>query len=217
MDLPGLLEAMSLNDENNSKHTIKMKFTKKQFDAYLVACNIFNSISLDPRFNDFVKEIMGEDIEVKYITTQLVNPIVKSVEKVTNEEIKSLVKKEKGSSKNGPSRESYFTSPVNITAKGRTLYSYVKDNIEFELRHPIKEGFICFTDLRKMLNVYLETNNLKKAQGTIFDSKMQELASETFDQEKEGLLVTYIDEKKTLLIPKGQNKVMHKIIKEIMT
>jgi hypothetical protein len=189
----------------NSKN-IKLKFTRKQFASFLTACDIFKTLSEHQNFNDYVNEVLGGNVEINSVTKQLVDPILKATEKIQNPEIKSLLRDQqpiKATSK------SYFTEPIQMTSACRQLYNAVTNNISFNLRYSIDDDIVCITDIRKMLTAYFVQNKLKKPEGTVFDEFLQTIApkmSATLDTSVES------SEK---IIPKGDIKTVHAIIKEI--
>lgn len=192
----------------NSKN-IKLRFTRKQFESFTSACNILNSLSSHPRFNEYIKNVLGDDVDIKSIRKQLIDPILQAREKIHNPEIKAQFRDENTVKK---STKSYFTEPIEMTDACLMLYETVKEHIEFELRHPAHENLVCFTDIRKMLTIYFDMNNLKTPQGTVFTDLLQKLAPNTYA----SLKTTMEDvEDSEILIPKGDKKTVHAIAKEI--
>jgi len=187
---------------------IKLKFTKHQYQQYVTACNIFTCIADHPNFNDFIKSVLGNDIDIRSIRKQLVNPIIQSTQKIANTEVKALFPKPQRATTN---KNSYFTAPIPLTDTCNMLYNKVSQHLSFDLRHPIHEQVICVTDIRKILNVYFTKNNLKKPQGIEYDYFLQQITPNTFDNIKEQL----ITDKNILLIPKSNHKIIHAIVKEL--
>jgi hypothetical protein len=192
----------------NSKN-IKLKFTRKQFENFQTACDIFTVVVSHPSFNDYVKTVLGNDVEVKSIRKQLVEPILQATEKIQNPEIKSMLPRKA----NARNTQSYFTEKIQITNACRMLYEKVQSDMEFELRYPVEEDIICITDIRKLLTTYFVSNDLKQAAGTVFTELLQTLAPNTFNSVKQTLV--HPVGSSDMLIPKGHMKTVHAIVKEL--
>ena len=81
-----MTEVMSMNKEidtddqdvQESTRVVKLRFTRKQYQAFRDACKIFEVVSTDSKFIDFVKSVLGADVKVPTINKQFVQPILEA-------------------------------------------------------------------------------------------------------------------------------------------
>ncbi len=180
---------------------VKLRFTRKQYEAFRDACKIFEIISADDGFPAFVKKALDSDIKTPTIARQFVNPIVNAPTKIP-------VKIPRAQS-DGPKKQTYFTAPIQVTDKCELLYGHVKDDID--LKNDPDTGITCLTDVRVMVNRYFTTQNLKTEHGVVIDNFMRNLAPEAVDHHKDVL--QRIGGK--YVIPKGNKKIMAGIVNEV--
>jgi hypothetical protein len=189
--------------DGQSTKVVKLRFTRKQYQAFRDACNIFGVVSSDPGFPDFVKSALGADIRVQTITKQFVQPILEAP-------IRIPIKIPPRATKEGESRrESYFTAPTEVTDKCLQLYGMVKD--EVELRHNVLEGVTCVTDVRVMIGKYISMKDLRTEDGIVLDDFIKELAPKSLHANSE--YIHRIDGQH--VIPKSNRKVITGIVNEV--
>ena len=186
-----------------SSKVIKLRFTRKQYQTFRDACTIFELVSNEPGFTDFVKKALDADIKVATITRQLVTPIVEAPTRIPMKIPRA--KQEPGV----VAKESYFTAQIEATKKSLQLYEAVKD--EVELRHDIKSGVTCVTDVRVMVSKYFSSNNLKNEHGTVLDNFIYKLTPGAINNSKD--ILRRVDG--SYVIPKGDRKVITGIINEV--
>jgi hypothetical protein len=206
----GMKTLLAMNKEIDEKNAespsnskiVKLRFTRKQYQTFRDACKIFEVVSSDPEFTQFVQKSLGTDIKVPTIARQLVTPIVEAPLYIPMKLPKSDPTTRK---------ESYFTARKPVTEKATMLYSKVAKEMTGIMRYDLKEGSTCITDVRVMISKYFESNNLNKDHGKIVDDFLFKLAPRELSKHK-GRLVTI--DKKTI-IPKGDTKVVMSIINEV--
>ncbi len=205
----GMNDLLLLNKEieaeelqQSSTKVVKLRFTRKQYDAFRDACKILEIVASDSEFPDFVKKALGADIKVPTIARQFINPIIEAPTKIPMKIPRAL--------SSGPKRETYFTAPIEATDKCVQLYSKVADDVE--LRQNIRdESTTCVTDVRVMVGRYFSIMDLKTEDGIIVDDFIRELVPEAISHNRDNL--RRIDGK--YIIPKGDKKVMASIINEV--
>jgi len=181
---------------------VKLKFTPKQFQAFRDACHVFDLLSSDPRFTDFVRSVFG-DVKVPTISKQLVQPIVDAPTKIP------LKLPRRANSTR--STESHFTAPKQATDACRELYSAINDPSGIKFKHDISSGITCVTDVRMMLTKYISENNLKTELGTVLDDFIMGLAAGALHKHRQSIPVV----NGTYIIPTGNRKIMSDIIQEV--
>ena len=190
--------------EQQPTRVVKLRFTRKQYQEFSNACQIFEVISQDPGFIDFVKSALSPDIKVSTISKQLVQPILGAPMKIP---IK--LPRKTGGNLGGPPKGSYFTDPTEVTDKCQQLYRKVGD--EAKLRLDIREGTTCVSDVRVMMTLYIKEEGLKNDHGTVLDDFIRALTPKSLHENSE--LIRRIDGH--YVIPKNDRKVMTGIIREI--
>ena len=209
--MSGITEVMSMNKEidmddqdvQESTRVVKLRFTRKQYQAFRDACKIFEVVSKDSKFVDFVKSVLGADVKVPTINKQFVQPILEAPVRIP---IKIPRVAKAGEQK----RESYFTAPTAAIDKCLQLYSKVKDE-EVDLKQNIREGITCVTDVRVMMSRYISIENLRNEHGIVLDDFICKLVPKSLHENSDQL--HRIDGR--LVIPKGNRKVMTTIVNEI--
>ena len=194
-------------DDYEEQHdkVVKLKFTRKQFQAFRDACSILRVVSEDSRFPEFVTSVLGSDVKVQTISKQMVQPIINAPMKIPVKLVRASNKSEGDSEK-----KSYFTAPIDATDSCRRLYNVVKDE-GFEPRQDINSGITCITDIRVMISKYIIANELRDRTGVVIDDLILDIAPNSVKDNNERLY--RIDSKH--IIPKGDKKVMTSIIQEI--
>ena len=200
-----LLSEKKIETETHDKNTkiVKLRFTRKQYETFRDACKIFELVSADKGFNDFVQKALDADIKVPTITRHFIKPIVDAPTMIPMKIPKSTAQS------NEPKRQTYFTAPIDVTQKCTKLYSHVKDNVS--LKHDMKDGKTCLTDVRVMVGKYFSTKNLKTEDGVILDDFILDLASESINSHNDVLQRI----NGAYVIPKGDRKVMSGIVNEV--
>lgn len=205
----GLNDLMLLNKEieteeveqQSSAKVVKLRFTRKQFEAFRDACKIMEIVSEDEGFHEFLKKALGADIRIPTIARQFVTPIIDAPTRIP-------VKIPRAQS-SGPKKETYFTAPIEVTDKCELLYTHVKDDVD--LRNDVSTGTTCLTDVRIMVGKYFSTKELKTEDGVILDDFIRDLAPEAISHHKGNL--KRIGGK--YVIPKGDKKTMAGIVNEV--
>ena len=207
----GIMEVMSMNKEidtddqdvQESTRVVKLRFTRKQYQAFRDACKIFEVVSKDSKFVDFVKSVLGADVKVPTINKQFVQPILEAPVRIPMK-IPRVAKA--GEQK----RESYFTAPTAAIDKCLQLYSKVK-NEEIDFKQNIQEGFTCVTDVRVMMSRYISMENLRNEHGIVLDDFICKLVPKSLHENSDQL---HRGDGHSF-IPKGNRKVMTAIVNEI--
>ena len=207
----GITEAMSMNKEIDtddqdvyeSTKVVKLRFTRKQYQAFRDACKIFEVVSIDSKFIDFVKSVLGPDVKVPTINKQFVKPILEAPVRIP-------IKVPRVAKAGEQKRESYFTAPTAATDKCLQLYSKVKDE-EVDLKQNIREGITCVTDVRVMMSRYISMENLRNEHGIVLDDFICKLVPKSLHENNDQL--HRVDGH--FAIPKGNRKVMTAIVNEI--
>lgn len=127
--------------------SVKLSFTPREFENFVQAINIFNTISQDDRFFAVVREIVGQETDIDDIRDHLINPITNSIQKV------KITKR----SNTGTSITSFFIKKLKSTAESKLLYEKVKNCIDNTLRYDQRE-YSCISDVRSMINAYCKTH-----------------------------------------------------------
>ncbi len=190
-------------DEHQLAKVVKLRFTRKQYQSFRDACKIFEIVSLDPGFFDFVKSALGADVKVPTITKQLVQPIIEAPTKIP-------MKLPRAAKSGEVKRESYFTAPMEATDRCVLLHSKAGDGVE--LKQNIQEGVTCVTDVRVMVGRYISSEKLRNEQGIVVDGFIRKLAPKSLSSNSDQLL--RIDGKH--VIPKGNRKIMTDIVNEVV-
>lgn len=123
--------------------SIKLSFTPKEFENFAQAINIFNIISQDDRFFATVREIVGQETDIKDIVDNLITPITNSIQKV------KITRR----TNTGSSNTSFFVKKMKSTVESKLLYEKVKDRIDNTLKYD-QHDFSCISDVRSMINSY---------------------------------------------------------------
>jgi hypothetical protein len=189
-------------DEQSTK-VVKLRFTRKQYQAFRDACKILDIVSQDPGFHDFVKSALKADVKASSINKQLVQPILEAPTKIPIKLPKAT------STADGKKRESYFTLPVEVTEKCLELYRRVDE--EVDLKHDVREGITCVTDVRVMMSKYISSHDLRNEHGIVIDDFIRELAPKSLHENSE--YIHRIMGKH--IIPKSDRKVITGIINEV--
>ena len=187
---------------NSSTKVVKLRFTRKQYEAFRDGCKILEIVAADEGFPEYVKKALGSDIRISTIAKQFVNPILEAPMRIP-------VKIPKPQS-SGPKRETYFTAPIDATDKCVRLYDHVADDAE--LKHNVKdESKTSVTDVRVMVGKYISTRNLRTEDGVVIDDFLRELVPEAIKNNKD--IFKKINGKN--VIPKGDKKIMTSIVNEV--
>lgn len=206
----GMSDMLMLNKEieaeeaglHSSSKVVKLRFTRKQYDAFRDACKIFELVAADEGFSEHVKKALGADIRTSTIAKQFVNPILEAPMRIP-------IKIPKPQS-SGPKRETYFTAPIDATDKCVRLYAHVAEDVE--LKQNVKdENTTSVTDVRVMVGKYISTRNLRTEDGVVIDDFLRELVPDAINNNKD--IFKRIDGK--YVIPKGDKKVMSSIVNEV--
>jgi hypothetical protein len=188
-------------EQHGTSKVVKLRFTRKQFESFRDACKIFEIVSADEGFPEFVKKALGADIRVPTIARQFVNPIVDAPTKIP-------LKIPRAQS-DGPKKETYFTQPIEVTDKCELLFGHVRDDVD--LRNDISTGTTCLTDVRVMVGKYFSTRDLKTDDGVVIDDFMRDLAPDAISNNQDVL--QRINGK--YVIPRGDKKIMAGIVNEV--
>ena len=199
-----LLEKDIIQDEHaepDASKYVKLRFTRKQYELFRDACDIFGQIA-DQDFCEFVHNKLGGNLKMRTIATQLVNPIVEAPTKIPISAKRT----------SGVPKITYFTSPIEPTDACRELHSRVAALVDGDTKYAfVESNTTCITDIRRMISKYIDANNLKHESGTVFDSFLQAIARCTFDDVKH--LLMRVDGE--YLISKGDRKVTTQIVNEV--
>ena len=196
-----LLSNKQIKTETEHRSTnklVKLRFTRKQYEAFRDACKVMEIVSSHEGFVDFVKEALNADIKLPTIARQFVNPILEAPMRIP---VKSTKREQK--------KVTYFTSPIDATDKCIALFSQVADTVA--LKQDIGNGKTSLTDIRVMINTYLTEKNLKTDDGIVLDEFIMSIAQETVEYNKNSMLI--INDK--YIIPKGDKKIIPGIVNEI--
>ena len=207
----GITEAMSMNKEIDtddqdvyeSTKVVKLRFTRKQYQAFRDACKIFEVVSMDSKFIDFVKSVLGPDVKVPTINKQFVKPILEAPVRIP-------IKVPRVAKAGEQKRESYFTAPTAATDKCLQLYSKVEGE-GVDLKQNIKENLTCVTDVRVMMSRYISMENLRNEHGIVLDDFICKLVPKSLHENSDQLHRV----EGHFVIPKGNRKVMTSIVNEI--
>eukprot|EP00208_Stichococcus_sp_RCC1054_P001785 CAMPEP_0206135532 /NCGR_PEP_ID=MMETSP1473-20131121/801_1 /ASSEMBLY_ACC=CAM_ASM_001109 /TAXON_ID=1461547 /ORGANISM="Stichococcus sp, Strain RCC1054" /LENGTH=129 /DNA_ID=CAMNT_0053527447 /DNA_START=14 /DNA_END=403 /DNA_ORIENTATION=- len=106
-----LLTSKELADDADSPNTaiVKLRFTRKQYDAFRDACKILEIVSQYEGFNECVSKALDAELKISTIKRQFVDPIVDAPTRIP-------MKIPRGQS-DEPKRETYFTALIDATAK----------------------------------------------------------------------------------------------------
>lgn len=194
------IETEDVGPQGSSK-AVKLRFTRKQYDAFRDACKILELVASDEGFPEYVKGVLGADIRVPTIARQFVNPILEAPTRIP-------VKIPRPST--GPKRETYFTAPIEVTDKCARLYGQVAEDVE--LKKDIKgENITSVTDVRVMVGKYVSIKNLRTEDGVVIDDFLRKLVPEAIDNCKD--ILKRVNGK--YVIPKGDKKVMSSMVNEV--
>lgn len=204
-------ELMSMNkvidtddqETQDSTKVVKLRFTRKQYQTFRDACKIFEVVSSDKQFTEFVKSVLGTDVKIATINKQLVQPILDAPVRIP-------MKLPRATKVGEQKRDSYFTAPTKATDKCLQLYNKVK-NEDISLRQSIQDGTTCVTDVRVMVSRYISMMELRGEQGVVLDDFICKLASKSVRENSDQLHRI----ENHLVIPKGNRKVMTSIVNEI--
>ena len=194
-------------DEHQDAHqqtkVVKLRFTRKQYEAFRDACTIMGIVSSDPKFTDYVKSVLGDDVKVPTISKQFVQPIVDAPTRIP-------LKLPRAAKASDQKRESYFTAPTRATDECMLLYAEVEED-GVDLKQNIKEGITCITDVRVMMSRYIALNDLRNEDGILVDEFIYKLAPGALNNNSDQ--IHRIGGKH--VIPKGNRKVMTDIVNEV--
>ena len=196
------IELEELVKSNTSKY-VKLRFTRKQYDAFRSACGIFEVISDHPEFNSFVQLALNADVKPRIVAHQLTNPITSAPTKIVDSALKVS---------NNPPKVTYFTAPIEPTDMCKQLYSRIADGGSINTKYDILESNkTCITDIRLMLGKYIVIKHLKTDKGTIVNEFLQSIAHNTFNSTKQLLL--HIDNE--YVIPRNDKRIVIQMVNEI--
>jgi hypothetical protein len=184
----------------SSAKVVKLRFTRRQYEAFRDACKVLEIISSHDGFTDFVKSALNADIRVPTIARQFINPILEAPMRIP-------VKATKRQS--DTKKVTYFTSPIPATDECEALYDQVKELVE--LKQDVSQGITSLTDVRVMVSAYLLHKDLKTDHGVVLDDFICRLAPATVEYNKSNLLIR----NGKYIIPKGDRKVMAGLVSEI--
>lgn len=190
-------------DMQESTKVVKLRFTRKQYQAFRDACKILEAVAMDSKLNDFVKSALGADVKVSTINKQIVQPILEAPLRIS-------MKVPRAAKEGEQKKESYFTMPVAATDQCLQLYSKVK-NEGIVPKQDVLEGTTCVTDVRVMMSRYIFMENLRNEHGVMLDDFILELVPKSLHEHVDQLHRVDGD----LVIPKGNRKVMTAIVNEI--
>lgn len=190
-------------DEQQSTKVVKLRFTRKQYQAFRDACKILEIVSLDAGFNDFVKSALGADVKAASINKQFVQPILEAPMRIP-------IKLPRATKADGQKKESYFTSATEATKECLKLYAKV-ENEGIDLKQDIREGLTCLTDVRVMMSKYIFAEGLRNEHGTVIDDFIRELAPKSLHENSEH--IHRVGGK--YVIPSSNRKVMSGIVNEV--
>ena len=188
-------------EPHKSSKIVKLRFTRKQYDAFRDACKIFEIVSSNERFPEFVKECLGADIRVPTIASQFVRPIVEAPMRIPIKMSKAPSSEQK--------KVTYFTSPIDVTENCRALYDNVEGTVE--LKQDINNGKTSLTDVRVMVGKYISNAGLKVDEGTVLDEFLCHIAPETVEHYRDQLMRV----NDMYVIPKGDRKIMAGMVNEV--
>ena len=188
--------------EHDTTKVVKLRFTRKQYQAFRDACKIFEVVSKDSKFIDFVKSVLGADVKVPTINKQFVQPILDAPVRIP-------MKIQRVTAEGGPKRETYFTAPTPATSKAVQLCHEVFDLVE--LKQDIEKNVTCVTDVRVMMSKYIAKNDLRTEDGVVLDDFICKLVPKSVRENDDQLHRI----NGHLVIPKGNRKVMSAIVNEI--
>ena len=209
LHLKKIVEPEDSANSQSSKY-VRLRFTRKQYEAFINACSILDVVSSHEDFNRFVQKALDADVKPRFIASQFVNPIVEAPTRIADPALKSSAKK--SGDENHIPKITYFTKPIQPTDVCRELYSRVADSVDGEVKYNIiKSDTTCITDIRRMLSRYIANNELRHTEGTIYDNFLQTVAHNTFREHKHDLF--RIED--TFVIPKGNRKIITDIVNEI--
>jgi hypothetical protein len=202
---------IELDDEaSDASKYVKLRFTRKQYDAFRNACNIFSVASEHPEFNSFVQRALSTSIRASTIKTQLVHPIVDAPTKTVHARLK-IHKADIEGEEHVP-KITHFTKPIPVTDVCLKLHLQVAALVDNETKYNIgSQNLTCITDIRRMLSKYINVNNLKTDEGTLVDVFLQTIAQKSIH---DGANV-FIRTDGNYIIPKGNRKIQEKIVNEI--
>lgn len=199
-----LLSNKQITDVDAGSHSsakvVKLRFTRRQYEAFRDACKVLEIVSSHEGFTDFVKNAMNADIRVPTIARQFINPILEAPMRIPVKPTKR---------KSDTKRVTYFTSTIPATDECESLYGQVKELVE--LKQNVSQGFTSLTDVRVMVSAYLLHKDLKTDHGIVLDDFICKLAPETVEYHKNNMQIR----NGKYIIPKGDRKVMAGIVSEI--
>lgn len=209
-DIQHLRKSINEDEEdNNVSKYIKLKFTRRQYETFRNACNIFSVVASHPGFNDFVNEALETKVTSHTLNIQMVNPINTSLTKIYDPIVKKSIKNKNVTHE---PKITYFNQPREVTESCISLYDKVKDINTLHTQYDVLEGQTSITDIRTMLGKYIIKYDLKNEYGTIFDDFLQHIAPKTFNENKYTLLI--VDDH--FVIPKNDKKLIYGIINNIV-
>ena len=189
--------------ESKSSKYVKVRFTRKQYEAFRNACSIFEVVSGHAEFDTFVQLALDAKVKSRIISQQLIHPIVTAPTKI--------VDNAKTPASQSP-KVTYFTAQIQPTDTCKALYSRIADSGHIKTRYDIRESDItCITDIRLMIGRYIAINRLKTAEGTIVDDFLQSIAFDTLNTMKHDML----NMNGNLVIPRHDKKIIIRMVNEI--
>lgn len=198
-----LLSNKQIEEEHelhSSSKVVKLRFTRRQYEAFRDACKVLEIVSSHEEFDGFVKKALSADIKVQTISRQFINPILEAPLRIPIKITRRASEQKK---------VTYFTTPIDATDKCIKLYAEVAD--EVDLKQNVREGKTCLTDVRVMVGKYFTIKDLKTDEGVVLDDFICDLAPEAVNYNKDNLLRI----KGKYVIQKGDRKVMAGIVNEI--
>ena len=191
--------------ESKSSKYVKVRFTRKQYEAFRNACSIFEVVSGHAEFDTFVQLALDAKVKSRIISQQLIHPIVTAPTKIVDNA------RTPASTTDSP-KVTYFTAQIQPTDTCKALYSRIADSGDIKTRYDIRESDItCITDIRLMISRYIAIKHLKTAEGTIVDDFLQSIAFDTLNTMKHEML--NIDGKR--IIPRHDKKIIIRMVNEI--
>ena len=189
--------------ESKSSKYVKVRFTRKQYEAFRNACSILEVVSGHAEFDTFVQLALDAKVKSRIISQQLIHPIVTAPTKI--------VDNARTPASQSP-KVTYFTAQIQPTDTCKALYSRIADSGDIKTRYDIRESDItCITDIRLMIGRYIAINHLKTPEGTIVDDFLQSIAFDTLNTMKHEML--NINGK--LIIPRHDKKIVIRMVNEI--
>ena len=184
--------------ETHCARYVRLRFTRKQYDAFRAACDALQMMSLHEEYINLVQLAMGSKVNPRVIASQITDPIVHAPTKVAI------------AGPRAPPKVTHLTAPVKPSEKCMQLYARISSDVP-NTRHAIESGATCITDIRLMISKYIAIHDLKTEQGTVMDTFLQSIAPSTFARMKHVLM--YVDNR--YIIPRKDRQVIVRMVNEI--